>query len=80
MVNRVFEHKNKVYPSSFTARYNLSKLVYFEEYNSIEDAIFREKQLKAGSRDKKVNLINNFNPTWIDRSDSLFASLRTRNE
>ncbi len=53
LVNRVFEHKNKVYPSSFTARYNLSKLVYFEEYNSIEYAIFREKQLKAGSRDKK---------------------------
>ncbi len=66
LINRVFEHKNKVYPSSFTARYNLSKLVYFEEYNSIEDAIHREKQLKAGSRDKKVNLINNFNPTWID--------------
>ncbi len=66
LLNRVFEHKTRKHPYSFTARYNLIKLVYFEGFQSIEDAINREKQLKAGSRQKKINLINNFNPNWLD--------------
>lgn len=64
--NRVYEHKQKLHPRSFTARYNLSKLVYYEGYQSIEEAIFREKQLKAGSRKKKLDLIKQFNPQWSD--------------
>jgi len=42
--------------------------VYYEEFSSIEDAIYREKQIKAGSRQKKLNLINGFNPEWNDLS------------
>ncbi len=64
--SRIYEHKEKKYPNSFTARYNLSKLVYYEKYNTIEEAISREKQLKAGSRKNKINLIQKLNPFWHD--------------
>ncbi len=50
----------------FTAQYSVNKLVYFEEYDNINDAIAREKQIKAGSRQKKINLINSLNPDWND--------------
>jgi putative endonuclease len=50
---RIWEHKQKVF-TGFTAKYNCDKLVYFEEYNWIQDAIDREKQIKAGSRKKKL--------------------------
>ena len=63
---RVYEHKQKIYPQSFTAKYNLHKLVYYEGFHSIEEAISREKQLKAGSRQKKIDLIKQFNPNWND--------------
>jgi putative endonuclease len=63
---RVIQHKEKHYPQSFTARYNLNKLVYFEFHELIETAIEREKQLKAGSRKKKLDLINSSNPEWLD--------------
>jgi putative endonuclease len=63
---RVWEHKNKVYPKSFTARYNLDKLVYYEVLGSIEEAIAREKQIKGGSRKKKLALIGALNPEWKD--------------
>ena len=66
LIRRVHEHKTKYYPSSFTAKYNLDKLVYFESFHSIEEAIAREKQIKGGSRLKKEALINSVNPTWID--------------
>ncbi|MBT3382890.1 MAG: GIY-YIG nuclease family protein [Prolixibacteraceae bacterium] len=65
---RLYEHKNKVYTSSFTNKYNVSKLVYFEVFSLIEEAIAREKQIKAGSRKKKVELINSINPEWNDLS------------
>jgi putative endonuclease len=68
---RVEEHKNHKYPNSFTSRYNLHKLVYFEGFTTIKDAIEREKQLKAGSRKKKINLIDSFNHDWKD----LYADL-----
>ncbi|OIQ15592.1 MAG: endonuclease [Flavobacterium sp. MedPE-SWcel] len=63
---RIKEHKYKRYPNSFSARYNLNKLVYFETFQMIEDAISREKQLKAGSRSKKVVLIEKMNSEWKD--------------
>jgi putative endonuclease len=64
--NRTVQHRDKIFPKSFSARYNLSKLVYYEIFDSIVDAIAREKQLKAGSRKKKEDLINKFNPEWKD--------------
>lgn len=66
IVMRVMQHKEKYHPKSFTARYNLDKLVYYEAFQMIGDAIGREKQLKAGSRDKKVALIQSMNPEWND--------------
>lgn len=66
IVNRIKQHKEKHYPKSFTARYNLEKLVYYETFQLIGDAIGREKQLKAGSRAKKIALIENINPDWKD--------------
>jgi putative endonuclease len=50
----------------FTSRYNVNKLIYFERFEHIESAIEREKQIKAGSRQKKLDLINAKNPDWID--------------
>jgi len=63
---RISQHKQKRYPDSFSARYNLNRLVYFEPFQMIEDAITREKQIKAGSRAKKVKLIESINPGWED--------------
>jgi putative endonuclease len=63
---RVWQHRNHVFPKSFTARYNVEKLVYFEHFTHIELAIAREKQIKGGSRAKKEALINNENPNWQD--------------
>ncbi|WP_317045682.1 GIY-YIG nuclease family protein [Algoriphagus aquimarinus] len=60
------EHKEKLNPSSFSAKYNIDKLVYFENFHNIDEAISREKQLKAGSRIKKEKLINEMNPEWLD--------------
>ena len=64
---RVYEHKNKII-SGFTEKYNINKLVYFEETSDIESAILREKQIKSGSRQKKVDLINSCNEEWTDLS------------
>ncbi len=63
---RTLQHKNHFYSGSFTARYKLHKLVYFELFHNIKDAIYREKQIKAGSRKKKEALINELNPEWKD--------------
>ncbi|TRZ81317.1 GIY-YIG nuclease family protein [bacterium] len=62
---RVSEHKSKTI-KGFTAKYNITKLVYYEEYNNITNAIMREKQIKAGSRKKKIDLINSINPECRD--------------
>ena len=69
--SRIREHKSNKYPLSFTARYKLHKLVYFETFPSIEGAIAREKQLKGGPRKKKLHLINSLNPNW----DDLFSTI-----
>jgi len=63
---RVFEHKNCVFPESYTSKYKAFKLVYYEGFHTIEDAIAREKQIKAGSRKKKIELIESLNPEWKD--------------
>lgn len=65
---RVKEHKMKVYPRSFTAKYNCDKLVYFEEFIDGGEAVKREKQMKKWKRDWKVSLIGSFNPNWVDIS------------
>lgn len=70
---RILEHKQKKYKNSFSAMYNLDKLVYWEAFQEIGDAIGREKQLKAGSRQKKIELINKFNPEWRDLYDNVCA-------
>ena len=66
LFNRITEHRTHKYPKSFTAKYNVNRLVYFEGFHSIEEAILREKQLKAGSRKTKVALIEGLNPEWND--------------
>ena len=71
LANRVWEHKNKINPESFTAKYNLNKLVYFEIFNNIEEAISREKQLKRWHREWKLNLIKSINPTFVDLFDQI---------
>ena len=68
---RMWEHKQKV-GSTFAARYNITRLVYFEEANSIVDAIAREKQLKRWRREKKVALIERENPEWTDLSEGWY--------
>ena len=65
--SRVWQHKNKTY-KGFTSKYNVTILVYFEEYGRIEDAIQREKQIKGWSRKKKTDLIEKDNYLWEDLS------------
>jgi putative endonuclease len=65
LVKRVYEHKNNI-NSGFASRYNCDKLVYFELFSDMENAILREKQIKAGSREKKIKLIESTNPKWED--------------
>ena len=65
LVKRVWEHKNHVV-EGFTSKYNVNKLGYYEIYNNINEAIKREKQLKAGNRQKKIDLIEGNNPEWQD--------------
>jgi len=73
---RVYQHKNKLV-EGFTSRYNINKLVYYEEYDYIDDAIYREKQLKNWHRRWKINLINKFNPGWKDLSDGWYDQALT---
>jgi len=62
---RVYEHQAKIV-EGFTRRYNIDKLVYYEVCQNAESAILREKQIKGGSRAKKIGLINTMNPEWRD--------------
>jgi putative endonuclease len=68
---RVNEHKTKFHPNSFSARYSVDKLGYYEVYDSIKVAIEREKQIKGGSRAAKLALIEGMNPRWEDLYYSL---------
>jgi len=67
---RIFEHKNHLL-DGFSKKYNLDKLVYYEVFQDISTAILREKQIKAGSRKKKEELINSLNQSWSDLADNL---------
>jgi putative endonuclease len=71
LYRRAQEHKSGVYGNSFTLRYNIHKLVYFQSYSFIADAFAREKQIKAGSRKKKIALIESVNPDWKDLFETL---------
>ena len=66
LAERILQHKTKEFKAGFTAKYNCNKLVYYKGFNRIEDAIAEEKRIKGGSRQKKVNLINKFNPACQD--------------
>ena len=65
---RVYQHKTKAHPESFTAKYNVNYLVYTEQFTDINDAIAREKQIKGWRRSKKTDLIEATNPNWRDLS------------
>ncbi len=67
---RVYQHREKLLPG-FTKRYNVSKLVHYEVSDDPSVAISREKQIKAGARQDKIDLINNSNPEWKDLYESL---------
>jgi putative endonuclease len=70
LVKRVYEHKQK-FIDGFSKKYNLTNLVYYEQFDSIENAIKREKQLKNWKREWKLNIINQFNPIWKDLYSSI---------
>lgn len=63
---RMQQHISKYYIDSFTSKYNVNKLVYYKQYESIDLAIAEEKRIKAGNRQQKIDLINSINPQWID--------------
>ncbi|MCO5273472.1 MAG: GIY-YIG nuclease family protein [Flavobacteriales bacterium] len=71
LVVRTGQHRRCEDPNSFCSRYGLNKLVYYEHLSFIEEAIMREKQLKAGGRKKKIVLIESMNPNWFDLFDDL---------
>lgn len=72
IINRVAAHKNKM-AEGFTSKYNVTKLVYFEDFATMPEAIAREKQIKGGSRLKKIDLINKMNPEWEDLYEKFFV-------
>ena len=72
LLRRVTEHKEKAI-EGFTSRYSVNKLVYYEEFTTMEEAIAREKQIKGGSRKKKLDLIKSKNPNWKDLYDEFFV-------
>jgi putative endonuclease len=70
LIRRTYEHKNHL-TKGFTEKYNVTKLVYFEQCEDVLGAITREKQIKAGPRKKKIDLINKINPNWNDLYDQI---------
>ena len=71
LIRRVYEHKNHLDKNSFTARYNVENLVYYESTSDVESAIAREKQIKGWNRKRKEKLVEKKNPNWIDIYSSL---------
>lgn len=68
---RISQHKRKVHPNTFSARYNLNKLVFFEKYESKVEALERERQMKKWNRDWKIKIIEKSNSNWTDLYDTL---------
>jgi putative endonuclease len=71
LVRRTFEHKNHTRPG-FTSRYEAVRLLYHERFGDVRDAIAREKQLKGWRREKKIALVKQMNPGWVDLSQDWF--------
>ncbi len=71
ILRRIYQHKTHFYKRSFSARYNVEYLVYYERHGRIEDAIEREKEIKKWRREKKDALINAMNPEWRDLWDEM---------
>ena len=69
LVKRIYEHQNKLYKKSFSSKYNLDTLLYWESFEDINNAIDKEKQVKNWRRDWKINLIKTTNPDLIDLSE-----------
>ena len=72
LIRRVYQHKHGSIPG-FTKQYNCTQLVYYEQCDEMIPAIEREKQIKGGSRKKKLALIESINPKWIDLYDTLLC-------
>jgi putative endonuclease len=70
LIKRIYEHKQKLV-EGFTKKYNVDKLVYYDIFEDIENAIIREKQIKGWIRKKKIELIDSVNPDWKDLYDNL---------
>ncbi|MCK4362589.1 MAG: GIY-YIG nuclease family protein [Dehalococcoidia bacterium] len=70
LIRRVYEHKEKLV-DGFARKYKITKLVYYEVFEDIENAIFGEKQIKGGSRQKKIDLINSINKGWRELYEEL---------
>lgn len=70
---RIFEHKNHLNKDSFTSKYNITRLIYFEETSDVKAAIEREKQLKSWNRKRKTFLIMSINPKWEDLSNQVLG-------
>ena len=77
LVRRVWEHKQKLI-GGFTARYNVVRLVHYEETHDIRVAIAREKQIKGWVRDKKVALVESTNPAWKDLAEDWYSDTEAR--
>ena len=75
LAQRLYQHQTSIFKNAFNSRYNVFELVYFEEFDNIIDAIAREKQIKAGSRQKKIALIQQFNPEWKDLTKTVHRGL-----
>lgn len=73
LIKRVYEHKTKTI-ESFTSKYNIDKLGYYEVHGTIMSAIEREKQIKSGSRRKKIELIESMNPDWNDLYETIIEN------
>ena len=71
LIRRVYEHKHHTDPGSFTARYDVTKLVYYESTSDVNAAIEREKQIKGWSRKRKNKLVESKNPSWAELYDSI---------
>lgn len=73
LIRRIYEHKNHVDPKSFTCRYHVEKLVYYEIYSDVKSAIAREKQIKSWNRNRKNKCVEEQNPEWRDLYEELIG-------
>ena len=73
LIRRVYEHKNHPVKDSFTSKYKVDRLVYYEETTDVKAAIEREKQIKSWNRDRKISLIMEGNPKWTDLYSKLLG-------